>query len=189
MYSQQPLPQWATKIHSWPSFEIFQRQQELFDTTHKTYEVARMADSVKIVLIDRPQQKIIMIRDEQPDVTRITFAWGMVEKGENYIQAAQREVVEETGYHYNFQQDRFDLPYTHHRLLGQTHYMIARDLTKTNQTNPDRWSEKITLMPLDFDEFIARVQHSDNHSNFSYYICKKYILSGKIDELKQLFFG
>lgn len=146
-----------------------------------------MADSVKVVLVDREHKKIIMIKDEQPDITRVTFAGGLVEQDEDYIQAAYREVAEETGYEYEHIQERFSLPYTH-RVSGQTQYYIAWGLSQNLTTNPDHGSEKITILPKTFDEFIDHIIDTNNHSHFSYYMCKHYILPNKIQELRKLLF-
>lgn len=181
------IPPQAKNIHSWPSFEIYQRQQKLFDGNHKTYEMARMSDSVKVVLVDRNNQKIIMINDEQPDSIRLTFAGGLVEKDEDMLQAAKREVSEETWYHYQSLYTRFKLPYAN-RVSGHTQYYIAWDLEQKYIAKPDTWSEKITLLPMNFETFIDHITDPHNHSDFSYYICKQYLLTNKINDLKFLLF-
>ena len=96
-----------------------------------------MQDSVKVLLIDTASNKIIMVQDEQPGITRLTFAGGLVETGENLLQAAAREIEEETGYTYTHIEPLVSLPYTH-RVIGETHYYIASGLTATSLSNPDR---------------------------------------------------
>lgn len=183
----QRIPNNATKVHSWPTFDIYQREQELFDGSHKTFELARMQDSVKVLLIDPPSQKIIMVQDEQPGITRLTFAGGLVEADENLLEAAAREVQEETGYTYTHIEPLVSLPYTH-RVMGETHYYIASGLTMSSLSNPDRWSEKITIIEYNFDEFIAYICSPEHHSYFSYYIMTHYIVPHKQEELKKLLF-
>lgn len=182
------IPDSAKKVHSWPSFDIYQREQELFDGTSTTFEIARMADSVKVILVDREQQKILMVHDEQPNLSRITFAWGLVETWESLLQTASREVQEEIGYNYTDIQSRFSLPYTH-RVDGATYYYIASGLQHTATANPDKWSEKITLLEKTFDEFVQHICSAEHHSYFSYYIIIHYILPNKLDDLKLLLFG
>ena len=185
---KQKIPSHASIVHSWPTFDIYQREQELFDGTYKTFELARMQDAVKVILIDKEQHKILMVQDEQPWVTRITYAWGLVEAGEDLLQTAAREVQEETGYIYDTIQHIVSLPYTH-RVSGSTYYYITSGLSQTSQTNPDRWSEKITVLEYTFDEFIDFICSPDNHSYFSYYLLTHYIVPHKKEELQKLLFG
>lgn len=183
----QRIPDHAKKVHTWPSFEVYQRDQELFDKTHITFELSRMKDSVKVILINKEQQKIIMIKDEQPWLTRLTFAGWLVEQWENLLEAAAREVHEETGYIYTHIDHIISLPYTH-RVVGETHYYIASWLTITNKPNPDRGSEKITIIEKTFDEFIEYICSPYHHSYFSYYIITHYILPQQHKKLKKLLF-
>ncbi|AKH33010.1 hypothetical protein XF24_00684 [candidate division SR1 bacterium Aalborg_AAW-1] len=185
---RQTIPSNATQVHSGPTFDIYQREQELFDGSYKTFELARMADAVKVLLIDIQEQKIIMVQDEQPGLTRLTFAGGLVEQGENLLQAAAREVEEETGYHYTHIEHIISLPYTH-RVVGETHYYIASGLMKTDTANPDRGSERITLLSYGFDEFIDYICNPEHHSYFSYYIITTYIITHQQNKLKKLLFG
>ena len=185
---KQKIPDTAKKIHSWPTFDVYQREQELYDGTYKTFELARMQDAVKVILIDKQQHKILMVQDEQPWVTRITYAGGLVEEREDLLEAATREVQEETGYVYQTIQHIVSLPYTH-RVCGATHYYIASELSQTSQTNPDKWSEKITVLEYSFEKFVDFICSPDNHSYFSYYLLTHYIIPHKQEELKKLLFG
>lgn len=121
------IPEQAHRVHSGPTFDIYQREQELFDGSYTTFEVARAHNAVKVFLVDREQQIIYLVHDEQPGVTRITLAGGIVEDGEDLLVSAEREVYEETTCVYKNIVPWFRIPYSH-RIQGFTQYYIAWDL-------------------------------------------------------------
>lgn len=71
MMSQQ-IPSHAKIMYTGPAFTMYQRQQEMFDGSYQTFELAQMKDVVKVILIQ--DDKIIMIHDEQPGYSKLTFA-------------------------------------------------------------------------------------------------------------------
>jgi hypothetical protein len=58
------IPSNANLVHHGPIFKIYQREQEMFDGSYKTFEIAQRNDVVKVLLIEN--NEIIMIYDEQP---------------------------------------------------------------------------------------------------------------------------
>jgi 8-oxo-dGTP pyrophosphatase MutT (NUDIX family) len=106
----QQIPAHAVCVHKGPIFSLYQRQQEMFDGSYKTFEYARRKDVVKALLIDN--DCIIMTQEEQPGCdVKISFAGGFVEDQEDKHIAIQREITEETGYTFKSLELWIELPY------------------------------------------------------------------------------
>lgn len=100
----QPLPE---NVHLIPDdaecvfkgvlFDVYQWQQEMFDGSVETFEMLRRPDAVLIIGIDGDE--VVVIDDEQPGkpVTRDRLPGGRIEADESVLEAAKREMREETG--------------------------------------------------------------------------------------------
>ncbi len=96
MNLQSRLPAEAKKVFEGIVYDIYQWQQELYDGSFTTFEMAKHIDAVSIVPI--VDDKIVILRETQPrDVERISFPGGHIDAGETPYEAAVRELREETG--------------------------------------------------------------------------------------------
>lgn len=90
------IPPHAKRVFEGVIYEIYQWQQEMFDGSIETFEVARRADVVSVIPVVDDQ--ILILHEEQPHHgSRISFPGGRIEPGEDPFTAAHRELREETG--------------------------------------------------------------------------------------------
>ena len=91
------IPPKATCAFHGIIYDVFQWQQQLFDGSHTTFEMLRRPDTVETIAIIDSQ--VLVIDEDQPHRGRmVRFPGGRVDVGETPLAAAQRELLEETGY-------------------------------------------------------------------------------------------
>src|SRR5579884_4144421 len=158
--SQQPIPSYAKKVFSGILIDVYHWEQKQFDGTVKTFEkVKRKYDTVTIIPITT-DGKIIITRQEQPGMQSfVGFPGGLIEENENVIEAARRELREETGY----EAKEFIL-WDAVQLLSKTDWalytMIAKGCQKVSERHLDS-GEKIAIDFISFDEFLHVVARKD----------------------------
>ena len=180
------IPSNANLVHHGPIFRIYQREQEMFDGSYKTFELAERNDIVKVLLIENDE--VIMIYDEQPGRSgSIELVWWIVEYNESLETAVRREVLEEIWYTVDHLEQRFSIPYRN-KMVWNRYYYIARDIKKVQDPQFDQWGERITIVRKNFDQFLDYVLADDTFPDFSYYIMKHYIIPHKQEELKKMLF-
>lgn len=151
--SRQPIPKNAKKVFSGIVFDAYQWQQKMFDGSFKTFEKLIRADTVVVfpVLNDG---RILLNEQEQPgrNTSFISAFGGRVENGENILEAAKRELLEESGYKAReFILWQSEQPIT--KIEWEVYVFIAKNLKKVSDQKLDS-GEKITLKPVTFDEFV-----------------------------------
>lgn len=97
------IPSHAKQVFTGEIFDVYQWPQMLYDGSVATFEMLRRPDSVIIIGIDDSEQ-IIACNEEQPNgiVRWKSLPAGRVDKDDKTtLDAAKRELVEETGYKFN----------------------------------------------------------------------------------------
>lgn len=146
------LPAGSKKVFTGAFFDVYQWQQKMFDGSYALYEHLARNDGASIlpVTVDK---KIILIHETQPDKgPYITFPGGRLESGEDPLDGAKRELLEETGYEAN----ELKLWYTVNpfsRVDFKVYVYIARGCKKVAEQHLDP-GEKITLELITLDQFI-----------------------------------
>lgn len=157
--SKQPLPQNAKKVFSGVIFDVYQWQQKMFDGSTETFEKLSRPDTV-VVFPVLDDNKILLTRQEQPGKEPfIAAAGGRVDPGEEILEAAKRELLEETGYEaQEWVLWKAEQPIS--KIEWSIYVFIARDLKKVADLSLDA-GEKIELMPVSFDEFLEFASQPD----------------------------
>jgi ADP-ribose pyrophosphatase len=94
------IPPEAKMVFKGEIFNVYQWQQKMFDGSSETFEMLKRPDTVVILAVKN--NKIVVLDEEQPSIPPfIGLPAGRHDKeGETELQAAQRELAEETGMHF-----------------------------------------------------------------------------------------
>ncbi|OHA32245.1 MAG: hypothetical protein A2928_01155 [Candidatus Taylorbacteria bacterium RIFCSPLOWO2_01_FULL_45_15b] len=150
--SKQPIPDNAKKVFSGVLFDVYQWEQELFDGTKTLFEKLKRPDTV-VVFPVLDDGKIILTEQEQPGKEPFIGATGgRIDNGEDILEAAKRELLEESGYEAS-EFILWDAQHPTSKIDWVVYTFIAKGLKKVADMNLDA-GEKINLKLVNFDEFI-----------------------------------
>lgn len=184
--SKQPIPDHAEKVFQGVLFDVYQWGQEQFDGTKKTFEKIKRPDTVVVfpVLNDG---RIILTKQEQPGKDPFVGATGgVMDKGEDILTAAKRELLEESGY----EAEEFVLWDAQHPMAKIDYVVytfIAKGLRKVSEPSLDS-GEKIELMFVTLDELIEiGTQKNFSEVEIVHHLYEAKLDKNKKDELIELF--
>lgn len=150
--SKQPIPDNAKKVFGGVLFDVYQWEQELFDGTKTLFEKLKRPDTV-VVFPVLDDGKIILTEQEQPGKEPFIGATGgRVDEGEDILEAAKRELLEESGYEAS-EFVLWDAQHPTSKIDWVVYTFIAKGLKKVSDMNLDP-GEKIALKLVSLDEFI-----------------------------------
>jgi 8-oxo-dGTP pyrophosphatase MutT (NUDIX family) len=150
--SKQPIPDNAKKVFGGVLFDVYQWEQELFDGTKTLFEKLKRPDTV-VVFPVLDDGKIILTEQEQPGKEPFIGATGgRVDEGEDILEAAKRELLEESGYEAS-EFVLWDAQHPTSKIDWVVYTFIAKGLKKVADMNLDT-GEKIVLKLVNLDEFI-----------------------------------
>lgn len=180
------IPDYATKVHEWIIVDIYQWEQEMFDWSFRTFEMAKRPDGVYCIPVF--WDKICMWHDKQPGIDWwITLLWWRVDKWLSLVETMREELSEEWWISYETLElhTSFTVPW---KMEYSQHIFIARWCVVDHNTHPDVWWEDIELHYLSFDEFVDIAIQSDDLIMFSNYIMR-IKLENKLDDFRNLLFN
>lgn len=152
------LPNQAQKVFEGKIFDVYQWRQQMFDGSLETFEMLKRKNTVQI--IPTSGNTIYLSYEEQPSKPPFYgMLGGRIEDGENPLEAAKRELKEETG----FESQDWVLfkeyqPIT--KIEWSIYFYIARNVVKTSEQNLDP-GEKIQLLPYTFENAIEKMKSPD----------------------------
>lgn len=150
------MPEDAECVFQGVIFDIYQWEQENYEGKRATYEKIKRKDTAVVIAVTI-DKKIIVIEQEQPGHTApyMSCVSGRLDPGENPLEAAQRELLEETG-HQSDDWELFNAGHVSTKIDWVIYTFIARGCKKISEQNLDG-GEKIKLFYVDFDEFVDLV--------------------------------
>lgn len=146
------LPPNAKRVFKGIIFDVWQWEQKMFDGTVEIFEKLRRADTALVIAV--VGDKILIQEQEQPAKFGpfLSLPGGRLEEGEEPLDGAKREFLEETGY----VSDDWELwkqfsPFS--KTIWTVYIYIARNCRKEAEQTLDA-GEKISLRLIDFEEFL-----------------------------------
>lgn len=155
------IPDSAKRAFEGMIFDVYQWPQELFDGSSHTFEMLKRPDTVSVICI--VDGKLLMLDDEQPHLgRRKTFPGGRVDPSDPSIQAAaQREVLEETGYAFN-QWRLVEVRQPFSKFEWFVHVFLAWEPAEQQAVHLDP-GEKIQLNRLTFAGVVNLMNRQEGH--------------------------
>ncbi len=152
-YRPSRIPPHAQKVFSGVLFDIYQWEQELYDGSTATFELAHQADGAVVIPV-LPDGTILLVDEEQPGRSAsINVPMGRVEKGETPEAGALRELKEETGL-----EPEALLPFFSFEQGGKidsvVYVYVAKNCKKISEPQPEA-GERIVPHPVTVHEFIT----------------------------------
>ncbi len=90
------IPEKAKKVFTWIIFNIYQREQKLFDGTTAIFEKAQRNNTIDVIAVDE-EKNIYILEEEQPWRPKFYgLVWWTWEYLEDSLNTAKRELLEET---------------------------------------------------------------------------------------------
>lgn len=186
--SSQPIPADARLVFKGVIFDVYQWQQKMFDGSYGTFEKLKRKDTALVVPITE-EGRIIIASEEQPGKEPfLGLAGGQIERDETVLDAAERELLEETGYKAReWKLWMAAQPYS--KIEWAIYILIAKGCVKVADQQLDA-GEKITLSDVSFGEFVEMTlseQFPDKEVQKEFLKAK--LDPQKMEEIKKLFFG
>ena len=149
------VPETAKKVFEGVLYDVYQWPQTVFDGSTQTYEMIKRHDTVSVICIVNDQ--IIVVDDEQLHTgIHQKFPAGFVEQTDpNTLNAAQREIVEETGYSFkNWRLIKVVQPLDGIEWL--VYVYLAWQVIDKVEASPGP-AEKVTVKLMDFNKVKSKV--------------------------------
>jgi len=147
------IPNNAKKVYQGQIFSLWQWSQKMYDGSTEIFEGVKRCDTSSIIATTK--DKIIYLHQEQPHKKKAfgSLPCGRVDKeGETPLEAAKRELLEETGYQSDSWEE-FATNSTDGKIERTFWTYIARSCKKIAKQNLDA-GEKIEVKLLTLDEFL-----------------------------------
>lgn len=186
--SNQPMPDSAKKVFSGILFDVYQWEQKQFDGSTKTFEKLSRNDTVGVIAIT-PENKFILTKQEQPAMKPfIGTSGGIVDDNEDVFVAAQRELMEETGYA-SEEWELYEAKQPTTKIDWAVFLFIARNCRKVARPRPDS-GERVETLELTFDEFVQTIKKEEfRDKELALKIFRQITQPGGLEKLRKQLLG
>jgi len=153
------IPKNAKKVFEGVIFDTWQWEQEMFDGTKEIFEcIARPGTVFVIGIVDN---KILVQKERQPNITQefISLPGGRLNKGEDSLEGAKREFLEETGYVSNDWELWWEREQKG-KIIWPFYFYIARNCVYKQDQKLDS-GEKVESYYVNFSEFLDLAENKD----------------------------
>lgn len=186
--SKQPLPTDAKCVFRGIMFDVYQWEVQGYDGKKKTFEKIKRPDTVAVIAVTT-DAKILIIREEQPGKgSFMSYIGGRVDEGEDILEAAKRELLEESGYEAETWV-LLDAVQPVSKMEWAVYTFVAKGCKKVTTQNLDG-AEKIDIQLIDFDTFVEMAaQDQLNDLGLAKRFLEAKLDHKKMDEIKNILFS
>lgn len=149
----------ASQVFAGEFFRVWQWPQELYDGSTAIFESLSRPDTVTILAFDS-EGKIIMTKQRQPRFAQFwSLPGGVIDEGEEVWAAAQRELLEETGF---VSEDWYFLfcGQLNSRIDWANFHLVARNCRQVSEITPDA-GEQIQVELMERAAFEALLRRNE----------------------------
>ena len=184
--SKQPLPENAKLVFKGIMFYTYQWEVDGYDGSKKFFEKLKRPDTAMIIPVTENGRIIIALQEQPHKPPFIGTIGGRVDEGEDILEAAKRELLEETGYEAK-DWILFDSIQPVSKIEWAIYTFIAKSCKKVAEQDLDG-AERIDLKFVSFDEFINLAVNDDKFGDeFRIKILEAKLDPKKMEEFKNLF--
>jgi ADP-ribose pyrophosphatase len=146
------LPDNAKKVFKGAIFDVYQWEQELYDGSTATFEGLKRPSTIQV--IPTKGDKVYLSFEEQPIIKSPSHAFlgGRQEAGEDPLECAKRELLEESGLQ-SHDWELFKIYKFDGKIDWSIYLYIARNCEKVAEPHLDA-GEKIEVREVSFEEFM-----------------------------------
>jgi ADP-ribose pyrophosphatase len=157
--SKQPIPSNAKKVFTGKLFDVYQWEQELFNGEKIIFEKLKRPDTVNVIPV-MENGSIVISQQEQPGTEPFMGCLGgRIDKGENPLEAARRELLEEAGL-----QAKEWILWDSRQLIDKIDWAIytyvAKGCQKVQEQSVES-GEKIKIKYISLNEFTKLAEQKD----------------------------
>ena len=180
------IPENAKRVYKGEIFEIWQWEQKMFDGSMETFEMVKRSNTIQI--ITTMNGKILTTREEQPGRPTRHFGLygGRGEEGEEPLQTAKRELMEESG----IETDDWELWRVYEpavKMDWKIYIFIARNVRRVAEPTLDV-GEKIDQVEMDYEQFVDKISDDSFWSPSFSNDLLRLKLEGSLEEFKKKLF-
>jgi len=148
--------------YSCPGFDVINETVRLPDGTETDFDYVEESESV-VILPFTADGDVVVIEEWREPVKRVNYglpAGGLEPEDGNLTAAAERELVEETGYEAGTVEHLTSVEQANGISDMVFHYFVAHDCTPTAEQDLDH-NESISVETADFDDLLAAAREDD----------------------------
>ncbi len=145
------IPASAQRVFKGVIYDVYQWQQKMYDGSLQTFEMLKRPDTVKVIAVK--DDKIVILKQKQPDSDSYFYdlpGGRHDEEDEDELQAAKRELLEETGMTFKNWQ-LLDVSQPHGKIEQFIYVFLATGLKSQTEQKLDA-GEKIEIKLIDLQE-------------------------------------